>query len=299
MAKDDKIIEPRHPSFFLEVLEGFRADECTLLAAAISFYGLLSIIPLIFLGVAFLGYIMGSSEGAVERVVTVITELLPLPVVGRVEDLLQSVIATRTVAGILALLSFLWVANGAFETVERAINIIQRAKETRGYFYRKMVGFVIMATSGTLLLLSFLISPLLVAVWSLANDLLSYFDVLRPYAQSVNAKLAPLWHYVALPLPFVLMLVVFLLIYLMAPARPVPLRSAVLGALIASILWQGARELYSYYLLHYAPHDRLYGPVGALVGLVLWIYWTAVILLWGAEVAEVHSRRSLRKRRAT
>jgi membrane protein len=95
------------------------------------------------------------------------------------------------------------------------------------------------------------------------------------------------------------MLVVFLLIYLMAPARPVPLRSAVLGALIASILWQGARELYSYYLLHYAPHDRLYGPVGALVGLVLWIYWTAVILLWGAEVAEVHSRRSLRKRRAT
>jgi membrane protein len=267
------------------------------LAAAISFYGLLSIIPLIFLGVAFLGYIMGSSEGAVERVVTVITELLPLPVVGRVEDLLQSVIATRAVAGILALLSFLWVANGAFETVERAINIIQRAKETRGYFYRKMVGFVIMATSGTLLLLSFLISPLLVAVWSLANDLLSYFDVLRPYAQSVNAKLAPLWHYVALPLPFVLMLVVFLLIYLMAPARPVPLRSAVLGALIASILWQGARELYSYYLLHYAPHDRLYGPVGALVGLVLWIYWTAVILLWGAEVAEVHSRRSLRKRR--
>jgi membrane protein len=297
MAKDDKIIEPRHPSFFLEVLEGFRADECTLLAAAISFYGLLSIIPLIFLGVAFLGYIMGSSEGAVERVVAVITELLPLPMVGQIEGLLQSVIATRTVASILALLSFLWVANGAFETVERAINIIQRAKETRGYFYRKVVGFIIMVTSGTLLLLSFLISPLLVAVWSLANDLVSYFDVLRPYAQSLNAKLAPLWHYIALPLPFVLMLVVFLLIYLLAPARAIPLRSAVLGALIASILWQGARELYSYYLLYYAPHDRLYGPVGALVGLVLWVYWTAVILLLGAEVAEVHCRRSLRKRR--
>src|SRR3990170_5327722 len=120
MGKGEKIIEPRHQSFFLEVLEGFRADECTLLAAAISFYGLLSIIPLIFLGVAFLGYVMGSSEGAVERVIAVITELLPLPVVGRIKDLLEAIVATRTVASLLALVTFLWVANGAFETVERA-----------------------------------------------------------------------------------------------------------------------------------------------------------------------------------
>ena len=106
MAKNNTIITPRPPSFIREVFQQFRADECTLLAAAISFYALLSIIPLTFLGVAFLGHIMGSSEGAVEQVIAVITELLPLPVVDRLEDLLHSVVATRGVASILAPLLF-------------------------------------------------------------------------------------------------------------------------------------------------------------------------------------------------
>jgi membrane protein len=296
MAKGKTIVEPQQPSFFQEVFAGFRADGCTLLAAAISFYALISIIPLIFLGVAFLGYVMGSSEGAVERVIAVITELLPLPVVGRIKDLLEAIVATRTVASLLALVTFLWVANGAFETVERAINVIRRTQLTRGYLQRKLVGLMIMLTSGILLLLSFLISPLLLAIWALASDLLRLFPVLDPYVASVNAALAPVWDYLVLPLPFFLMFVVFLLIYLVAPAQPVPFWSAMLGASMATVLWQGARELYSHYLLYYAPHDRLYGPLGALIGLVLWVYYTAVILLFGAEMADVHARRRARKR---
>jgi membrane protein len=283
-------------AFFREVFQRFRSDECTLLAAAISFYSLLSIIPLLFLGVAFLGHIMGSSQGAVEHVISVITELLPLPVVDRVEDLLRSVVATRTIASIIALLALLWVANGAFETVERAINLIHRAEETRGYIRRKLVGFLIMVTSGTLLLLSFLISPLLLALWSLANQVLSFFPAFASFAETLNAKLEPLWGYLALPLPFVLMWVVFLLIYFLAPAQAVPFRSAVLGAVVASILWQIAKESYGYYLLEYARYDQIFGPLGALVGLVLWVYYTAVILLFGAEVAEVHARRNYRGR---
>lgn len=298
MLKENTTTTPRPPSFIREVFQQFRADECTLLAAAISFYALLSIIPLTFLGVAFLGHIMGSSEGAVEQVIAVITELLPLPMVDRLEDLLHSVVATRAVASILALLSLMWVANGTFETVERAINLIHRAKETRGYVRRKLVGFLIMVTSGTLLLFSFLISPFLVTLWSLANQFLSSFPAFDAFASTLNAKLTPLWGYLAIPLPFFLMWVVFLLIYFLAPAQSVPLRSAILGAIIASILWQLAKEAYGYYLLQVARYDQLYGPLGALVGLVLWVYYSAVILLFGAEVAEVHSRRRLLKHRA-
>lgn len=290
------INKPPPPSFIGEVFHRFRADECTLLAAAISFYAVISIIPLIFLGVAFLGHIMGSSEGAVEQVISVITELLPLPVVERVEDLLRSLVATRAIAGIVALLGLLWVANGAFETVERAINLIHRAQDTRGYVRRKLVGFLIMVTSGTLLLVSFMISPLLLGLWSLANQVLSLFPAFASLAERLNAQLTPVWGYLAVPLPFVLMWVVFLLIYFLAPAQAVPFRSAMLGALTASILWLIAKEVYSYYLIEYARHNQLFGPLGALVGLVLWIYYTAVILLFGAEVAEVHSRRKYRGR---
>ncbi len=157
--------------------------------------------------------------------------------------------------------------------MERAINLIHRAEETRGYVHRKLVGVLIMVTSGTLLLLLVSISPLLVGLWSFANQLFRVFPGFVSFAERLNATLAPLWNYLALPLPFVLMWLVFLLVYFLAPARAFPLRSAMLGAIIASILWQFAKEAYGFYLFEFGRHDQLYGPAGVLVGLVLWIYY--------------------------
>lgn len=269
-----------------------------LIAAAISFYSLLSIIPLVFLGVAFLGYLVGSSEGAVGRVVDVMIEFLPLPVVGRVEQLLYTLIATKTVASIIGLLSLLWVGISVFETIERAVNTIYRAEETRGFLRRYLIGLFMMVTSGTFLLLSFLLSPLLTATWSLAMDLLEFFEVSIPSLSAINDQLVRLWRYLEVPVPFLLILVVFLLIYLVAPARATPFSSAFLGAVAAALLWLFAKAIYSYFLLHYARYDELYGPLGAVVGLILWIYYTAVILLLGAEVAYVHERRRVRRHRS-
>ena len=132
--------------------------------------------------------------------------------------------------------------------------------------------------------------------WSLGDRLLSFFPAVASFASTLHTTVAPLWGYLALPLPFFLMWVVFLLIYFLAPAPAVPFRSAMLGAIIASALWQITKETYSYYLLEYARFDQLYGPVGAVVGFVLWVYYSSVILLFGAEVAEVHSRRNYRGR---
>ena len=282
-------------SFFREILEEFSRNDCMLMAAAISFYSLLSIIPLVFLGVAFLGYLVGSSEGAVEQVIDIMIEFLPLPVVERVQQLLHTLIATKTVASIIGFLSLLWVGMWVFETIERAVNIIYRVEETRGFFRRYLVGFFIMVTSGTLVLLSFLLSPLLLAILSMVKGLLDFFEVSVPYASAINDKLVFLWQYLQIPIPFLLMLVNFLLIYLVAPARAIAFPSALLGAIAAALLWQLAKEIYSYFLLHYARYDELYGPLGAVIGLILWIYYTAVILLLGAEVADVHERRRARK----
>ncbi len=282
-------------SFFREVLDEFSANNCMLMAAAISFYSLLSIIPLVFLSVAFLGYLVGYSEGTVERIIDVMIEFLPLPVVGRVEQLLQTLIATKTVASMIGFLSLLWVGMWVFETIERAVNMIYRVEETRGFLRRYLVGFFMMVISGTFVLLSFLLSPLLAAIWSLVRSLLDFFEVSIPYASTIHETLTPIWRYLEVPVPFLLMLVVFLLIYLVAPVRAAPLSSVLLGAITAALLWLLTKEIYSYFLLHYAKYDELYGPLGAVIGLILWIYYTAVILLFGAEVAYVHERRRARR----
>jgi membrane protein len=297
MSAEEKINEGAGPrTFFREVFEEFSANDCMLMAAAISFYSLLSLIPLVFLGVAFLGYLVGSSEGAVEQVIDVLIEFLPLPVVERVQQLLHSLIATKTIASIIGFLSLLWVGMWVFETIERAVNIVHRVEESRGFLRRHLVGVFMMVTSGTLVLLSFLLSPLLLAVWSMVRGLLDFFEVSVPYASAMNDTLTFLWRYVAIPVPFFLMLVVFLLIYLVAPAKAIAFSSTLLGATAAALLWQLAKEIYSYFLLHYARYDELYGPLGAVIGLILWIYYTAVILLLGAEMAYVHERRRVRKR---
>jgi membrane protein len=185
----------------------------------------------------------------------------------------------------------MWV----FETIEQAVNIVYRVEETRGFLRRYLIGFFMMVISGTFVLLSFLLSPLLSAIWSMVRGLLDFFEVSIPYTSIINDQLTFLWKYLEIPVPFLLMLIVFLLIYLVAPARAIPFSSALLGAIGAAILWLLTKEIYSYFLLRYARYDELYGPLGALIGLILWIYYTAVILLLGAEVAYVHEQRRARK----
>jgi uncharacterized BrkB/YihY/UPF0761 family membrane protein len=96
--------------------------------------------------------------------------------------------------------------------------------------------------------------------------------------------------------PVALASLLFVQIYRYLPARTIPWKPAILGGIIAALLWEASKLLFSFSLIYVNSYGRLYGSFGSLVILVVWIYYSMAILLFGAEIAADYTfvRYSLR-----
>ena len=64
-----------------------------------------------------------------------------------------------------------------------------------------------------------------------------------------------------------------------------PVKAALSGAVLASVLWEAAKQLFRWYILSMGVYDRIYGPLGALVALGMFIYYSGIVFVLGAEFA--------------
>ncbi len=253
-----------------------------MMAAAISFYGLLALIPFLLIGSAVLGFFAGSSREAAHAIGEGIRRVLPRVTGAQIETALESLIQGRRVAGGLGLISLLWVASGAFEMVASALTDLCAVKESRSYLRRKVTALLLMLTCAVGFLLSLAVASLATVIEALGNRLLEIVpaDVSLPHGTLLRI------------LPATLVGATFLLMYRFAPARPIPLGAALPGAVVAGALWHGARELFNWYLLTYARYNPVFGILGSAIALLLWLFYSALIFLLGGAIAEAWRRAS-------
>lgn len=75
----------------------------------------------------------------------------------------------------------------------------------------------------------------------------------------------------------------FFIAYRYFPHRRVPAAAALSGAILASLLWEAAKQLFRWYIISLGPYDRIYGPLGGLVALSMFAYYSGVVFVLGAE----------------
>lgn len=248
------------------------------MAAAISFFALLSLMPLFLLAASTMGFFLGSSEEAFRQIVTAVKRFFPRATARDIEKLLLPLVQKKAIAGGLGLLLLGWVAFGLFEAVERAINAIWGQATTRSFLHRQLGAFLIMLGSGTLLLLAFGVSWLAL--------LLQAIDL--ALADRLPFRITPLWDLLLLFVPMLLTIGMFTFIYSVASARFIPFKEALTGGLAAGVLWQAAKLAFNWYILHFAHwYANIYGLLGGLIALLLWVFYTSLLLLLGAEVIKV------------
>ncbi len=255
------------------VLAGFREHDCVILAAAIAFYCILAVIPLLLLGTSVLGFVLGSSRAAVE-IVGWVMRLSPGTGRGEIETFLAAFAARRRIAGGLGLVGLAWVAAGVFEIIERSINRILGFEETRSWLWRKLGALLMMLSAGVLLLLA-LTLPSLPLVLRLLP---------APVVTALGPEVTVLWDPIVRNLPMLLVMATFAMVYAVAPAEAIPLRRAILAGIVGGILWQAAKLAFDWFAATVVGYNRLYGVLGGFMALLLWIYYTALIMLLGAEL---------------
>jgi len=263
-----------------EIVHRLREHDLMMMAAAIAFYWLLAFIPLLLLGTSAIGYLLGSSDRAVDEVMAAARRVIPRATGRDVAAFLRTLIQSRHVTGVLGLGFLLWVSMGVFGIIASSLTALSGGRETRSYLRRKLVAFVLMCTVGFLFLIA-LMGGWVLAAWPGIEELVGVRLTLPAFLTDPD-----------FPRYFtsILMGILLTIIYLVAPVRDIRWPAAMAGATIAAILWHQVKVLFNWYLTHYARHSLFYGILGGFIGLVLWLFYTAIILLFGGLLSDVLDR---------
>ena len=263
-----------------EIIRRLREQDLMMMAAAIAFYWMLAFIPLLLLGTSAVGYVLGSSDRAVDEVMAAARRVIPRATGRDVEEFLRALIQSRHVTGMLGIGFLLWVSMGVFEIITASLTALTGGRETRSYLRRKLVAFMLMCTVGFLFLIA-LMGGWVLAAWPGIEELVGVRLTLPAFLTDPS-----------FPRYFtsILMGILLTIVYRVAPVRGVRWPAAVAGATLAAVLWHQAKVLFNWYLTHYARHSLFYGILGGFIGLILWIFYTAIILLFGGLLADVLDR---------
>jgi membrane protein len=274
---------------FVKALFGAAVDfwraGCSSLAASIAFFSLLSFFPLVFLLLQLLGYLVSQDQSKYDFLARLLHGFFPhvaIAETGLIAEI-QKISGTPAVQWAL-LLAFVWSAMQVFGELYYAVNVVNGTSKDRNPFVATVVSIGLLALVQLLLISAYIVIQVFSAVISRT-----------PSIAGLDRYAAVAGHFLLRrALPSVLLLCGATLLYHYLPRDRPPWRRALAGALVFAPLWEAARYLFAKYVLNSAYYGLMYGSLLAGVLSLLWIYYTAALVLYGAAV--VHRLGGSRRR---
>ena len=264
----------------------FINDEALSRGAAIAFYTVTSIGPVLLIVIAIAGLAFGRDAAQ-----NAITEQLSGLMGQHTAEVLQAAVASAAskssgvVATIIGIIILMVTASGVFGEMQTALNAIWKA-EPKGTTVSQLiraraVSLGLVAALGFLLMVSLVVSTVLTAFGN-------YLDSILPFGQVILTVLNVV-------VSLVLISFLFAAIYKVLPDRNLEWGDVVVGAIVTGVLFTIGKSLISWYIGSSAVASS-FGAAGALIVLLLWVYYSAQIFLLGAEFTKVYANRHGSKR---
>ena len=268
-----------------DTVSAFLQDRATIYAAGLAYYAVFSLAPLLIFVVAIAGLFIGRSAAS-EQIVFQLRLIVGAELGGFLEDLL-SALNDQSSAGRLTAVSLaglLFGATGIFNQIKNSVNILwglvpRRPRGTRAYLQiarSRAVPFLMVFLFGLLFSAVVLIDTVLGLVQS---RVAVFFPELGAALPSLGRVVVP-----------ALTFVTFALVYKLLPDARVRWRDIWPGALLAALLFLVGRILLAFFL-DYSDTGSAFGAAGSLVVLLVWVFFSANILLLGAEFIKLYATR--------
>lgn len=251
-----------------DALQALLDDEGLLRAAAIAYYSLLSIFPLLLVVVSVAAFFV-QPEWAVEQITRLLGDFLPQGV-PTLEEIVKEAVEQRREVGIFSFLGLAWSGTQAFGAVARGLNKAYGSDKEYGLKRRMLAQLLMTLALGSLFVVALLSRNALRLLGSRAGYLPS---AATPLGSALIEGVAAL-----------MLLATFGLIYRYVPRDRVPWRAAGVGAVVALVLFMLARPVFLHYVRTLADYSLVYGPLAVGVILIFWAWIVGVILLYGGEI---------------
>jgi membrane protein len=281
-----------------EAGERWVGDACFRLGAALAYYALFSIFPLMLLAVTVVGFVLGGDAAARQSVLNSVPSPSPefRALLDQTLQSMQSHRNARGVGAVVGLIALVLGASGVFSELESSLDLIWRVKPSpaRGLWQilfhalrSKAVSFVVVIVAAMAVLASLAVSTILAAVSARVGATVGA-TVGNVTANGTAAR--TLWQPVEMAVSLAFLAALFAAIYRLVPQAAVQWRDVVGAALLTSLFFVGLKSLLAWCLARIAGYAA-YGAVGAVLGLLTWIYVASLVLFYGAEFSRVYAER--------
>lgn len=253
-------------------LVGFAEHQGPQVAGSMAYFAILALFQLVVLGVVAASLLIGEGD-ARQVVIARLQTALPLEA-GTIDQVVDSIIATRGGITVVSVAILAWGALGFFDALSVGVGRAFASPSRRPFWQEKLIVLLLMAAAGLLAIVALLI-------W-LAAGIAAQFGERLP-GGATNGQAA--FDLIGLILPILLVLVVLLVIYRLVPNRRIRMRQAWPGALVATVLWTALRVSFTWYATSVARYESFFGPISTAITLLVFLYFSSAVVLLGAEVS--------------
>lgn len=263
--------------FLKELFIRIKKADLTGLGAQLAFFFLLSLFPLLIFLITLLPF-LNLDEA---QIFLFIRDYAPGSVAVLIEKTLGEVFNNRN-GGLLSVgaIATIWSASKGMNALTKALNRSYGTEENRSFFITRGLSIVF-----TILLIAVLIVALVLPVFGHQVGVI-IFSIF-----GMEESFAAIWKVLRWGIPPILIFIVFSITYWIVPNIKLHLMSVIPGAIFATIGWILTSLAFSFYVGSFGSYSNTYGSIGAVIVLMIWLYFSAIILMVGGQVNAVMSER--------
>jgi membrane protein len=270
---------------FRKVVRECRTDQCTDLAAALTYYSVLAIFPAALALTSLLG-LVGQGTAAVDEVLGIVEDLGGASIMDSAQPTIEQLAASQSagLAMVLGLAGALWAASAYVDAFGRAMNRIYEIDEGRPIWKRRpmmlLLTVVLVVLTAAALAALVLTGPVAEAVGD---------------AVGLGSTAVLTWQIAKWPMLLIVVIAIVALLYYATPNLKQPtFRWVSIGAFLAIVIWALLSVAFGFYVANFSSYDRVYGALAGVIVFLLWLWLTNLALLLGAELnSELERAREL------
>jgi membrane protein len=251
----------------------------------LAFSVFICVVPLVLIVFSVLGEVLQAAS-VKEQVMAFIDTIIPYPeyaeyVKGVIFSRIDEVITHKKLAGYLGVLGLIVASSGLFSSLRTVLNVVYGVKEGKSVFVGKLRDFGMVL----LVLILFLVSATgltLLEIVKESADKAAFLENFRLSAFQAGSLSV---------VSFTIVFIMFFILYYLIPYDALGMRVSAISAFWAAVLWEVAKQAFGYYVANLATVGRIYGTYVMVVVVAFWIYYSAVVLILGAEIGQLYRER--------
>jgi len=254
--------------FCRSIIDFFR-DGGMMLAASISYFSMMAVLPFCLFLIAIFTYFLGHDEAFFNFFTAKLLNFFP-KAAQQIARELRDALSYRGI-GTFTFIAYGLMSYQLYSSLESAINVVFKVKDKRSFISHLLISLFLITLLIIFFLLSFGASSTISVLNTFKNDI--------PGLQ-IHVITSFIIKYIV---PFILAFVTISTLYIILPKRRIRWRNALAGALFATVFHEGAKHIFTFYVVKVVKLGTVYGPLSAFIIVLLWGFYSSCIFLIGAE----------------